>query len=472
MYPTQKGPQRSKIFQLKISLNEVQPPIWRRIQVPGDVSLFKLHFIIQVAMGWTNSHLHEFQIEDHYYGTQWDDGWETRDIRDEKDYRLDQVLAGEGVQFGYLYDFGDSWEHTILVEELLEPVEGQQYPTCLDGARACPPEDVGSTWGYQDFLEAIDDPSHSEHEDYLAWIGGKFDPEAFDRDRTDAELKNINRSEMVRIYQRYYADEDGPEFKLYRGISEWVEALTSDERAQLDELPLRRDAVSLLTYLRDHRITGTQSTGNLPLKAVRAVAAKFVHPPVLDTRIGDREYKLRSEYDVWPVYFIDSLSRVGGLIEGEASQRLRLTPKGEQFLEAEPPLQAWFLLETWCHHTNWLVAYPLSGLGERLPYQFTLITLDHLLALPVEQSIPFGDFADRLIQSTGLRWSAPDMNYARDSLHRAIERMVISILDDFGAVEREKRQKKIGNFSVEKLYAFTITKLGEGLLKAVAGRPF
>jgi len=472
MCPTQKQLQSTKIFQLKISLNETQPSIWRRVQVPGDVSLFRLHFIIQIAMGWTNSHLHEFHIGDQYYGTQWDDGWETREIWDEKEYRLEQVVSSEGGKFGYLYDFGDSWEHTILVEELLEPVEGQQYPTCLDGERACPPEDVGGTWGYHDFLEAIDDPGHSEHEDYLAWIGGEFASEAFDRDRTDAALKNIDRSELVRIYQRYYADETGPELKLCQGVAGWAEALTSAERTRPDELPLRRDAVSLLSYLGDHRITGTQSTGNLPLKAVRAVAAKFVQPPVLDTKIGDREYKLRTEYDVWPIYFIDSLSRVGGLLEGGAGRRLRLTSKGEQFLKAEPPLQVCFLLETWWHHTNWLIAYPVSGLDERLPYQFTLITLNHLLALPAEQSIPFEDFADRLIQSTGLTWSAPDMTYARDSLHWAIRRMIISILDGFGAVEREEKEQKIGKISINKLHAFTITKLGKGLLKAIAGGPF
>ncbi|MCK5429778.1 MAG: plasmid pRiA4b ORF-3 family protein [Anaerolineales bacterium] len=134
-----------KIFQLKINLDEVQPPIWRSLQVPGDISLFKLHFIFQIAMGWTNSHLHEFYIDGQYYGTQFEDNWEPREIRNEKEYQLEKVIPGKGFQFGYLYDFGDSWQHTILVEDILEPAVGQHYPTCLAGARACPPEDVGGT---------------------------------------------------------------------------------------------------------------------------------------------------------------------------------------------------------------------------------------------------------------------------------------------------------------------------------------
>ncbi|MGD8750265.1 MAG: plasmid pRiA4b ORF-3 family protein, partial [Anaerolineales bacterium] len=257
MTPGDKQTTRTKIFQLRISLDGVQPSIWRRIQVPAEVSLFQLHFIFQIALGWTNSHLHEFIISGHYYGTPLENGWETREIRDEKEYWLEQVVPDKGFQFGYLYDFGDGWEHTILVEDILERTEGQHYPTCLGGARACPPEDVGGIWGYEDFLEAIAAPDHPEHQSYLTWIGDDFDAEAFDRDQVDEELKYIERSEMVRIYQRYHTPEVGPELRLYRGVSEWLEALTAEQYTQFDELPLRRDTVSLLTYLREHRITGT-----------------------------------------------------------------------------------------------------------------------------------------------------------------------------------------------------------------------
>jgi hypothetical protein len=277
---------------------------------------------------------------------------------------------------------------------------------------------------------------------------------------------------MIRIYQRYYSAEVGPEFKLYQGVSAWLQSLTAKERAQLDELPVRRDTVSLLAYLRDNRITGTQSSGNLPLKAIREVTASFVNPPALESKIGDLVYKIRSEYDVWPVYFIHSLLGVGGLLEGGPGRRLRLTRKGEQFLVAEPPIQVWFLLETWWHHTNWLIAYPFEGIGEQLPYEFMLITLDRLIELPVERPVPFEDFADHLIQETTLKWESQNTTHARNNLHSAIERMVIHILQDFRVVEKEWKDEHLGNYRFQKLHAFSITTLGKGLLQAIAGGLF
>jgi hypothetical protein len=469
MTPTKKPPAQRNIFQLKISLDGVQPPIWRRLQVPGDISLFKLHFIFQIAMGWTNSHLHEFHIAGQYYGTLFEDDWEEREIRPEKDNQLEQVIPGKGFQFRYVYDFGDNWTHTILVEDILEPAERQHYPTCLTGARACPPEDVGGTWGYTEFLEVLADPNHLEQESYLTWAGGKYDPEAFNLDQIDRDLRNFERSGMVRIYQRYYSAEVGPELKLYLGVSEWLEALTAEERTLLDELPLRQDTVSLISYLRDQRVTGTQSTANLPLKAIREVAPTFIHPPPLESKIGDKVYKVRSESDVWPVYFIHTLLEVGGLLKGGPGRRLRLTSKGVQFLEVDPPTQVWFILETWWHHTNWLIAYPFEGIGDRLPYDFNLDALHYLLALPVEKPVLFEDFADRLIQETSLKWKAPDMTHAQNSLHRAVERMVISILEDFGALEQEEKEEKFDGYSIRRLHTFTITDLGRGLLKTIAG---
>jgi len=139
-------------------------------------------------MGWTNSHLHQFIVGQTYFGEPYPDyGFE---MHDERDVRLNQI-ADEGARFVYEYDFGDSWEHILLVEKVLEPEPGQQYPVCIKGKRACPPEDVGGVWGYYGFLEAIQDPDHPEHEDYLEWIGEDFDPEAFDLDAVNAALRAL-----------------------------------------------------------------------------------------------------------------------------------------------------------------------------------------------------------------------------------------------------------------------------------------
>jgi hypothetical protein len=156
--------------------------------VPGNTRLDHLHLMIQAAMGWYNCHLHSFDIGEGRYGM-YDDEFDV-DYEDEKDYRLEELVPDEKTRFLYAYDFGDNWEHEVLVEKIQPPESGVKYPRCTAGARACPPEDVGSTPGYAEFLEAISDPEHEEHDSYLEWAGGKFDPEAFDVREGDAAVKH------------------------------------------------------------------------------------------------------------------------------------------------------------------------------------------------------------------------------------------------------------------------------------------
>jgi hypothetical protein len=174
----QKKPADTTIYQLKISLNDTKPPIWRRVQVLSSTTLQELHLIIQESMGWYNSHLHQFSIDGVEYGKpvpEYD-----FEVTDEAKVKLSKVVRGEKAKFFYLYDFGDGWDHTILVEKILPRDPKVIYPICIKGKRACPPEDCGGTWGYVEFLEAIQNPFHPNHDDMLEWIGGDFDPEEFD----------------------------------------------------------------------------------------------------------------------------------------------------------------------------------------------------------------------------------------------------------------------------------------------------
>jgi hypothetical protein len=181
----------AQIYQIRVDLNGTKPPIWRRILVPGDVTLRSLHNILQAAMGWTNSHLHEFPIEGASYGRpdpDYDD-----EMRDDRRVRLSQIAPAQGSKLRYVYDFGDGWLHTLAVEKILPPEPGQQYPVCIAGKRACPPEDVGGIGGYAYFLEAVQDPTHPEHDSYLEWVGGPFDPEAFDLEQVNRRLRRMGR---------------------------------------------------------------------------------------------------------------------------------------------------------------------------------------------------------------------------------------------------------------------------------------
>jgi len=179
----------SRIFQLKITLKDIRPPIWRRIQVSSDVSLAKLHRIIQEALGWYDSHLHQFIVGQTYYGVPSRE--DVSKVNDERKAHLNQILSSPGRRIVYEYDFGDGWEHEIVLEKILSPDPKTRYPRCLDGARACPPEDCGGIYGYADFLEAIRDPNHEEHEEMLEWIGGEFNPEEFDLEAVNQSLKSV-----------------------------------------------------------------------------------------------------------------------------------------------------------------------------------------------------------------------------------------------------------------------------------------
>lgn len=181
----------SEIYQVKVTLKGSKPPIWRRFLVADNITLRMMHDILQVVMGWEDYHLHMFTVYGGCYGDPADDETGDLGIKDERQVQLNQFVSGPGIKFEYEYDFGDSWEHTLLVEKVLPVEEYGHYPVCLRGKRACPPEDVGGVWGYTDFLEAINDPEHPEHDDYLEWIGDEFDPEYFDLEEINARLRQL-----------------------------------------------------------------------------------------------------------------------------------------------------------------------------------------------------------------------------------------------------------------------------------------
>jgi hypothetical protein len=184
-----------EIYQLKITLLGTKPPIWRRLLVPAAVTLEVLHDILQLAMGWYDSHLHEFRVGKKRFGKpDPEDGFmDLPEIGDEHTAHLFQVLGRTGAKAIYTYDFGDSWEHAIVVEKVLPPELGVSYPLCVGGRLQCPPEDCGGIPGYYNLLEAIQDPAHEEHENMLDWLGGDYDPSAFSADDVNRRLAPLQR---------------------------------------------------------------------------------------------------------------------------------------------------------------------------------------------------------------------------------------------------------------------------------------
>jgi Plasmid pRiA4b ORF-3-like protein len=180
-------PKSATVHQLKVTLKHVKPPVWRRLEVPSDIKMDKLHLALQRAFGWTNSHLHQFVVGGACYGLRDPDG-DNADMLDERRYRLAQ-LADNGARFTYEYDFGDDWGHEVRVEKLLPADAGVRYPRCTAGARACPPEDCGGPGGYADLLAALADPAHARHQELLEWSGGPIDAEHFDLADADRSVR-------------------------------------------------------------------------------------------------------------------------------------------------------------------------------------------------------------------------------------------------------------------------------------------
>ncbi len=180
-----------QIFQIKLALRNSKPNIWRRLLVPSNLLLSDFHKIIQTAMGWTNSHLHQFIKNKTYYSVKMDDDfWDEGISIDYKKIKISDLLKLEKEKIIYEYDFGDSWEHDVILEKILPFDNKLKYPVCLAGKMCCPPEDCGGVWGYMDMLEILKQPEHEEYESFVEWLGDDFDPKYF-------EIEEIN--EMLQM---------------------------------------------------------------------------------------------------------------------------------------------------------------------------------------------------------------------------------------------------------------------------------
>ena len=177
------------IYGIKVTLLGTKPPIWRRLLVPASMTLAKLHDVLQTAMGWHDCHMHEFRAGERHFGRpDPEDISMGMQVENERNIRLSSVLRRPGAKLVYTYDFGDNWEHSIVLEKLLPLLPDMTCPICIDGSLACPPDDCGGIPGFYELLDALADPNHEQHQEMRDWIGGDFDPQAFSVDSVNRRL--------------------------------------------------------------------------------------------------------------------------------------------------------------------------------------------------------------------------------------------------------------------------------------------
>lgn len=185
------------IIQLKVTLQDTEPRIWRRVLVDRGTVFFDFHHILQIAFGWKNSHLFEFRYNNCKISEKSEDFDEDEfgdsTFIDSIFVALGAFLIKENQKFIYEYDFGDSWQHEIIVEKFLPADPKQKYPVCIGGEMSCPPEDCGGTHGFEQLLKIIADKKHPEYKDMMTWVGKKYDPKYFDKDAVNKKFKSLDK---------------------------------------------------------------------------------------------------------------------------------------------------------------------------------------------------------------------------------------------------------------------------------------
>jgi hypothetical protein len=393
-----------KVLQLYVSLNDVHPQIWRRVVVSEKSSLYDLHLILQIAMGWSNSHLHDFQIN----GKKYSDPhfFEMAEVKpiNEKEMTLKKLKLKQGDQFSYTYDYGDDWGHTITVEDISLPKENQVYPLCMDGEYACPLEDCGGPFAYEMFLQALKEGNPEQFDlfmddDEFFELKEYFDPDVFNKKEVNKNLATEGEILYGDDVERKKANEAHKMFLLEDFVKEIndkysiVDSNGAVNRFCLD-LPIRKDMVVLLTYLLNNKVIGTKATGNFPLKAVKEICLQFDTPISIDHSF----VPVRSEDDVFRLQLLHIFANLSGLIVGDNGIQWEVTAMGKAFLEVTPASQVMVLLYNWFINFNWSFLYSLEFADSDEYTKFVVTTMANLINLEVDEFTPVTQFANQLLE--------------------------------------------------------------------------
>ena len=363
----------SAVLQLRVTLRGIKPGIWRRIQVPGKSTFWDPHVAIQDAMGWTDSHLHQFRVANPigrellFLGIPDEDYEDT--MEPDWEWQVADMLSISQPRTLYEYDFGDSWEHDVVLEDVLPVDSGLAYPRCVAGARACPPEDVGGVPGYEQFLQALADPDHPDRESYREWIGRPFDPAAFDP-------KTVQFQDPDERWQEVFGQDDTTLAGLTARLPPQVEGgftaveiqrlltapFAADSPLQLDTslagdsvepAPLVRDCLRYLRVLEEEGPLKLTQKGNLPQRIV----ALLIQAGALGDPWWWRLRSPRNESDAPRATLLRMLAAHTGLTRKQHG-KLQLTRRGRGHIQGTQPAGALYRLLMTYYTTEYNWAYP------------------------------------------------------------------------------------------------------------------
>lgn len=456
----------NKVIFLKISLDFIKPEIYRRIMFPARMTLLDLHHIIQFCFGWENSHLFIFQIKDMAFvnSSDWEeDAYRYQDAGIATLADLIPKHVGAGDKFSYEYDLGDGWRHTILVEKLEKDEEDIIMPVCIDGKRAGPPEDFGGPFMYQNYLESRQNPQNPDFNDEMIWIPEGFDPEKID-------IGKLNKK-ILKDYPIHTLEHESSwvtEVSYYSPFndfsSDWTKDATDDEKKYAEELPFRRDLVTMMNYLQDHRVKGTKATGNFPLKHIRAMTVQFVNPPVLDEELGGRVYKLRTEDEVPDLVFIHTFANTAQLILGGEDLEWHLSFLGDKFLKQAPHEQVWYMIKSWFERLNWFYWHPWADYEGLIDHnEFEGLIVDILLSYPPQEEINIKQLVKDLDKKhpNWIRFPRRE-DQAMNKKHFLIN-VVLDPLNKLGITDMEREDVPISPKYF--VYDFQMTDFGQSIIK-------
>jgi hypothetical protein len=459
--------QSTNLLQIKVSIKNLQPCIWRRIILSDKMTLLDLHSILQAVFSWQDYHLHEFTINHITYGDPANNEFGDHPILDEAEHELNSLGLTKGSRFTYVYDFGDNWEHLLVVEKIIPLEKGTKLPRCIDGKRACPPEDVGGIGGYEEFLNILKDSQNEEYESTLLWAGGTFDSNAFDLNTANERLQRfVIKSQEWNPRPEYSSEGQFGWSDPNLMLNKWINQISPEDREIINLLPLRRDVVSLVTYIKEHRIKGTQSTGNFPRKAVQDIAKLIVNPPVMRYEFQDRTIEFKNEWDVRSIYTIHLLAYLADLIDGSRGKFWRITPKGEKFLMSSSVEQFYILFTTWWFKADWS-NFPVSlQIKDGIEVQFLDIALTALLELPSKKTMEYSTFVMRIIELSGTMFLAQESDSDFSRIKTDFEIAIIEPLESFSVLSTER---KIINqsFNFPELTSVRLTEIGQKILSTL-----